>query len=609
MDPNFKKEIVFFHKNIDSLLGLSEFDIRNNILKLFRGLDWNVYNEGLSPLDYEVLQERSIKNGRPDLAFVVNGEKVFYLETKKASVELGNKDVWQAWKYAWNSGLSFSILSNFLKIWLIDCRATPPNGPPEYWKHLIVKEWNLSRYIVDFDDLKSLLGRNNVKKGSLSLLEEQIKPEYSYPMASPLFPLKGVQPVDEHFLSQLDSWRIRIAKNLFSRGIETTRIIELTDKIINFFVFVRFLEDRGLLHDTSLKIILDKSQNKKGTLSKELNSLRSRLDYLYNGTVFKETDSGYHIDEPILVEMVDNLYSPKSPYLFDYISVDLLGTIYERLLGKKIVVEGNAIRYKDEKEAKKAQKEGGVYYTERYITNFMVNQILRYALDEIYPETIFKLKIADITCGSGSFLIAVYKALVFWFENLCQKKTILREKYLDHLQDGTWKLKIDYKIQILENCIYGVDIDPEAVDVTKFSLYLQLLEGESEEEIIAFFNKEKKPVLPILDKNIKCGNSLVDYSIAEEDLFSTEIENIIKPFNLELFFKDVFKSGGFNVIVGNPPYSANLHPLEKNYCKRYLLSKGNFNSANLFIERVDKLTRSDGAWTLIVPKSLELIRK
>jgi methylase of polypeptide subunit release factors len=605
MDLNIKKEINYFIKNPDSLLGLSEFDIRNNILKLFRGLEWNVYNEGLSPFDYEVLQERTIQSGRPDLTFLIGGEKKFYIETKKATVELSSKDVWQAWKYAWNSGLPFSILSNFIYTWLIDCRATPPGEPPKDWKSLIVKSWNFSKYIQDFQEIKDYLGKDAVRKGSLVELESILEESVGTPsgIMGTLFPLKGLQPVDSLFLNQLDLWRIKIAKNLYSRHLDKERIIELTDKIINFVVFVRFLEDRGLLHNISLKSILDKSLDQKGILSRELNALRSQLNLIYNGTVFKE-ENGFSLDEPILTDIIYNLYAPQSPYLFDYISVDILGTIYERFLGKKITADSKTVKYKDEKESKKAQKEGGVYYTERYITNFMVNQILRQVLDPSAPEKMFNLSIADITCGSGSFLISVYRNMIFWFESICSENIKLREEYLERLADGSWKLKIDHKIKLLENCIYGVDIDSEAVDVTKFSLYLQLLEGETEKGIKSFFNRKRRPVLPILDRNIKCGNSLVDYSIAEESLYSDEVEKIIKPFNLKEFFKDVFHEGGFDVIVGNPPYNAKLHELEKKYCQRYALSKGNYNSANLFIERVDVLTKPHGAWTLIVPKSL-----
>lgn len=606
MKPDFKLELRHFISKPDELLPLSEFDIRNNILKFFRGMGWNVYNEGLSPLDYEVLQEKRIKSGRPDLTFQIGGSRKFYIETKRASVEMGAKDIWQAWKYAWNSGLSFSILSNYLKTWLIDCRTTPPNEPPKDWRGLVVREWDLPRYEADFEEIKSLVGKTAVERGSLSALEEKLSEAIQYPagMSPTLFPLRGVQPVDSLFLNQLDLWRIKIAGNFFSRGVKKEKISGLADKVINFMVFVRFLEDRGLLPENTLKRIMEKGLDRKGTLTRELNSLRSRLDSLYNGTVFKEANGEFSIDEPILADIIYNLYSPQSPYEFDYIPVDILGTIYERFLGKRISFDSQGPGYKDETESRLARKEGGVFYTERYITNFMASQILRHGLRPEDPEAIFRMRIADISCGSGSFLITVYRMLLFWFESICSGDERLREKYLERRPGGDWKLKIDYKIAILENCIYGVDIDPEAVDVTKFSLYLQLLEGETEKEITSFFSRERKPILPVLDKNIKCGNSLVDYSIAEQDLYSEEVEKIIKPFNLRGFFKDVFTAGGFDILVGNPPYSAKLHEMEKAFCRGYKLSKGNFNSANLFIERANELVRPGGAWSLIVPKSL-----
>lgn len=606
MRPEFKRELQHLSSHPDDLLRLSEFDIRNNLMKLFHELGWNTFNDGLSPLDYEVLQEASIRNGRPDLTFQLDGSKKFYIETKKATVEMGAKDIWQTWKYAWNSGLPFSVLSNFLKIWLIDCRATPPQEAPKDWRTLVVKEWELPRYQAEFDDLKSWLGKSAVKGGSLSALESMLESAAGAQpaIAATLFPLKGAQPVDLLFLNQLDLWRLKIAGNLYSRNIDTAQITGLTDQVINFVVFVRFLEDRGLLPEETLKEIMTRGIEKKGTLARELNALRSQLNALYNGTVFKETRTGFNIDEPILMDIIHSLYAPQSPYLFDYISVDVLGTIYERFLGKKLLFRGKQVRYRDEKESKQTRKEGGVFYTERYITTFMVNQALRRILDREHPERIFELKMADIACGSGSFLIMVYRTLLFWFENICKERDDLKERYLERLPDGSWKLKIDHKIRLLERCIHGVDIDPEAVDVTKFSLYLQLLESETEKGIREFFNRARKPVLPILDKNIKRGNSLVDYSIAVDALFDERAEEIIQPFDLKEFFSEVFEAGGFDMVVGNPPYSAKLHDLEKRFCRRYDLAKGNFNSANLFIGRVDQLVKPSGAWMLIVPKSL-----
>ncbi|OQC18319.1 MAG: Type IIS restriction enzyme Eco57I [Firmicutes bacterium ADurb.Bin080] len=607
MNPSFKKELNSLIRNPKSLLSLSEFDIRNNILKLFNNLGWNVYNNNLQPFDYEVLQENTIKNGRPDLVFIIGGEKKFYIETKKASIDMAERDVWQTWKYAWNSGLPFSVLSNFTCTYLLDCRSTPPNEPPKRWKDLVIKAWKIERYISDFDDIKSILGRIEVEKGSLSKLEEEIGQGKirTYDDQPTLFPFKGIQQVDELFLRELDIWRFKIAQNLHSRRLKIADIASTTDNILNFFVFVRFLEDRGLLHEETLKQINDNRLEKKGTLTRELKTLKSNLNLIYNGTVFKETEHEFSVDEQILSEIIYNLYSPQSPYQFDYISIDILGTIYERFLSRRITEDAKrGILYSDESDSKKAQKEGGVYYTERYITNFMTNRILRRALDPRKPEDVFNLKIADITCGSGSFLITAYKAIMFWFENICIESSDLREKYLVRLQNGKWKLKLECKIKLLENCIHGVDIDSESVEVTKFSLYLQLLESETEDDIKEFFNKRHIPILPILNNNIQCGNSLVEYDIVEHNLFTNDIQKIINPFNLKESFKEVFDNGGFDIIIGNPPYSAKLQQLEKDYCKRYELAKGNLNSANLFINRVDTLTKQNGQWTLIIPKSL-----
>jgi len=601
-------------KRIDSLLKdkkswtkLSEFDIRDNyIFPLFKYLGWNIENEGLSPFEFEVLREQSIRSGRPDITFRINGLSVFFVETKNIKKYLGDKDVLQAWRYAWTSGHRFTILSNFFQTWLIDCRATPPVNKTKYsLRSQIIFEWQASNLPKKWIQLLSLIGHNAVKKGSLDDLEVALnsKSKKIKGLDLTLFPIQGSFPVDRYFLGQLDQWRLHLVKNIHAscQKWDREQVIEVADQILNLIVFIRVIEDKKLELDLLLKGALERAEKHPNTLLAELNRVRSALDIKYNGTVFKVLPQDLIIDETVLADIITNIYPPNSPYLLDYLPVEILGTIYERFLGSGIEFDKGKIRIS---EQRMGQKESGIYYTERYVTNFMVTQILKPYLENLEPQDILKLRIADISCGSGSFLISVFKNLIFWLEHICQNKDEWREEFLDRNKDGSWKLLLQKKMDILSNCIYGVDIDPEAVNVTRFSLYLQALEGETSKTIRALWNRKQKPILPVLNRNIQCGNSLVRYEIVEEFLPTAQERKSINPFNLEESFNEVFKEGGFSIIVGNPPYNAKLTAREKEYCRRFRFSKGNLNTANLFIERTEELTKNDGDWCLIVPKSL-----
>jgi len=224
-------------------------------------------------------------------------------------------------------------------------------------------------------------------------------------------------------------------------------------------------------------------------------------------------------------------------------------------------------------------------------------------MKNLTPDEILKLRIADIACGSGSFLIAALRFMTLWMAEVCKGRDDWSSKYLERNHSGL-KLTLSAKLLLLSNCIYGVDIDPEAVNVTKFSLYLEVLNDETPERIQRFYSERKRPILPVLDGNIRVGNSLVSVDILKERLFQNIDVDEVKPFDFYRSFPKVFENKGFDLIFGNPPYGATIGPMEKDYLRRYPLSKKNFNTANLFTDRVRNLVNRKGGWCFIVPKSL-----
>ncbi len=242
-----------------------------------------------------------------------------------------------------------------------------------------------------------------------------------------------------------------------------------------------------------------------------------------------------NVDDKVLRDILGSLYYPESPYVFSEIPADILGQVYERFLGKVIrLTAGHQAKVEEKPEVRKA---GGVYYTPTYIVEYIVKNTVGKLLEgepealtaksakdakdsknlgalgglrgskELTPKEVSKLKILDPACGSGTFPIGAYQYLLDWHrdwysENDPGKLAKSKKPPIFQGKDG-WQLTISKKKEILLNNIYGVDIDPQAVEVTKLSLLLKLVENPGQLD----FMEER--ILPDLSANIKCGNSLI----------------------------------------------------------------------------------------------------
>ena len=299
-----------------------------------------------------------------------------------------------------------------------------------------------------------------------------------------------------------------------------------------------------------------------------------------------------------------SLYFPHSPYRFDEIPIELLGTIYEQYLGKKFEKKGKSVDLVDKPEVRKA---GGVFYTPQKIVNTIIsNNLSAFMKGKKYSE-ISNISILDPACGSGSFLISAFgKLMEFHLEYLMKnpKESAQGKFFPDLIQDdrGEWKLSIEKKRNILLNNIFGVDIDSQAIGICVMSLYLKALEGEQR-------LPTKKSLLPTLDNNIQCGNSLVSGTTKDlESLIGEDYHNR-KPFNWEMHFPRIFKNkGGFDIIVMNPPYVKIQKMLEDNINdvkflqEKYQTTKdGSCDIYVAFIEKSLALLNPSGVLGLICP--------
>jgi len=610
MDPEIKKEleelISRFEKNeseyIKSGSSYNETELRSDFLnKFFEILGWDVLNErGLSKPFREVVLEANVSNTgiyqKPDYEFRFNGEKRFYLEAKKPSVDIisSKEAVYQTRRYGWSAGLNISVLSNFKNLSIYETLTVPnENDDTRVAK---VHEFHYKDYINRFEEISSLISKEALKNGSFDR-------NFSIPAGE----RRGKSSFDNYFLSQIESWRLLLANDLVINNpdISIDELNYLIQVFINRIVFLRVCEDRNLEKYGTLKT-LDKNNSVK-----ELLSLFNEADKKYNSGLFdfirdKLTPSVI-ISNSVLIKIVSDLYYPNSPYAFSVIDPKILGDIYEQFLARIVTKnQSNNINLEYKPEVKIAN---GVYTT----PSFIVKEIVKETVSRKIVDTgeILKIKVADIACGSGIFLLEAYDNLLASYLDNCIKQNNKSDLRIDDYGDSY--LRIEAKREILQKQIYGVDIDEQAVEVTKFSLLLKLLEDVSLPEINSLVEKKEK-VLPSLEKNILCGNSIVDASYLSYRS-SSEIDksenNLVRPFVWRQSFPFVFSNGGFDVIVGNPPYTKIQHmvqysPKEVEYYKSefspYLSAHANnFDKYHLFFERGVALLAKDGYLGYIIP--------
>jgi adenine-specific DNA-methyltransferase len=224
-----------------------------------------------------------------------------------------------------------------------------------------------------------------------------------------------------------------------------------------------------------------------------------------------------------------------------------------------------------------------------------------------------RLKILDPACGSGSFLLAAYQALIDWHINYYGDRRRLTSRdrnaaYID--EEGRVRLTAHLKRSILVKNLFGVDIDPQAVEVTCFSLSLKALEDTRRNELAEERSLFRETILPDLGSNIKCGNSLVDHDLREGEQADFLLDGVLlgrlKPFDWRDVFSDVVDAGGFDAVIGNPPYRKERESKEliadlrlSRFGDRYYEGKMDF--WYYFLHRAIDLVRDHGYISFIVP--------
>jgi len=514
----------------------------------FEALGWDVSNKsGYAEQYREVVREDKIKIQKktkaPDYCFRIGGNRKFFVEAKKPQIDIKSdyNPAYQLRRYAYTSNLPLSILTDFEEFAIYDTRIKPNVNDKSDNARIFYCTYK--EYFNNFDFIYNTFSKEGILKGSFDRYIGSNKNK------------KGTSEVDKEFLKLIDDWREKIAKNIAKKNynLDIDDINFAVQKIIDRIIFLRIAEDRGIEKYGQLQDLLNKQY-----IYSELLNLFYASEKKYDSGLFdfKKEDKitpNILIDNDILNYIIKPIYYPDSPYEFSVLDVEILGNIYEQFLDKTIrLTPYRQVKIEYKPDVKKA---GGVYYTPSYIVDYIVSNTIGELINNKIPEDVNNLKILDPACGSGSFLLGAYDFLLnyhltYYLEN---KDFAIKTNKIYEKGNNDYSLTFDEKKKILLNNIYGVDIDSGAIEVTKLSLILKLLENETQDLI----KNLKNHILPDLSNNIKCGNSLIDTSVLSSQTLSIfDPDNLkhLNPMNWEDAFPEIIKNGGFDVIIGNPPY-------------------------------------------------------
>jgi len=531
------------------------------IMPLFQALGWDVYSRE------EVAEEVKAASGRVDYVFKLHGVSQFYLEAKALRAELTKLEyVKQAITYAYNRGITWAVLTDFEGLQVYNAQTG----------RLFI---NLSydNYLKDFDDLW-LLSKESLESNALNEKAEKY---------GALPPRLGIE---QRLYNQLRQWREDLFTQLYhyNPNLSFNQVDEIIQRLFNRLIFIRTCEDRRIEDRVLLGAVHEwRSKGRQGELIETLRRIFRDFNGYYDSDLFEIhlTDQVF-IESTIIEGIINGLYEipgGMASYDFSLIDADVLGAVYEQYLGHVATVAkqrakeaqirmdlGYPVEPTFELTAKKERrKEHGIYYTPRFITNYIVKETVGRFLEERSYNEILNMKILDPACGSGSFLIRAYDELLNYHAYRRGKSVSELDQY--------------ERLPILTRNVFGVDLDIQAVEIARLNLLLRSL--------------AKRETLPGLADNIRQGNSLISGTEEELRKYFGDNWREKRSFNWEQQFKDIVADGGFDAVIGNPPY-VRIQTLPRDeaayYREQYRAAFGSFDIYVLFLERAIKLLKPGG---------------
>ena len=549
----------------------NEENTKNRLIQpLFEALGWDFLGD-------EVTAEHAAARGRVDFAFRVNGVSRFYLEAKPLRADLSSDPEWvrQAVGYAYGKGIPWVVLTNFKEIW-----GFTGDGERRFLS------LNANDFAASVGRLW-LLSKESVVSGQL---ERELAMEGAIPPSI---------PIEQRLFGQLRDWREDLFNeiNQYNRSLSLATVDETIQRLFNRLIFIRTAEDRDI---EERKLLAALRQYRDGNLQSLLDEVRSIFEYYdqyYDSELFAphlldNTSNQIYIEDPTFGDIIQGLYEvPGGLVTYDFaaIDADILGAVYEQYLGhvtQMVRRRAGEIQLRMELGSTEQQaweeiaqviarpsgrRKQGIYYTPKWVTDYIVGETVgKFAKENSEtPESIHEVKILDMSSGSGSFLIRAYDELLRW--------------HSERFGRSEDEIGPQERTAILRSNIYGVDLDPQAVEVARLNLMLRAL--------------ARRENLPSLADNLKTGNSLISDCGDELEGFFGEDWEAKRPFDWEREFEQVMADGGFDFIIGNPPYVQiqGRDKVESDYFrKKYDSPFGSFDLYVLFLEKALRLLKPGG---------------
>jgi hypothetical protein len=473
----------YFSTNRQAFLapGVNEAHIRQSLIDpLFEALGWDVRNKAMTAPQYrEVIPEDSLDveghQKAPDYTFRVGTLRKFYAEAKKCGVNISadSGPAFQLRRYGFSGKLALSILTNFEELGVYDCTLRP--YPSERASHARIQYFRFDEYPDRWRELWDVFSREAVWSGAFD--------QYAASKRK-----RGTSEVDAEFLKDMEGWRLALAGNIALRNKDLSssddpddlnNAVQLT---IDRVVFLRMAEDRGLEPYAQLLKLCERPD----IYLRFMRDLCRRADEKYNSGLFHfQKESGVSedpdrittklaVDDRVFKPILESLYFEHgSPYHFGVLPVEILGTVYERFLGKVIrLTAGHQAKIEGKPEVRKA---GGVYYTPAYIVEYIVKHTVAQQIEGRSPGQLAgdkkkpTFRVLDMACGSGSFLLGAYRCLLDYCLNwyIEDKPENFKKAVYKDPRNGQWRLTIEEKKRILTTHIFGVDIDLQALSAAE----------------------------------------------------------------------------------------------------------------------------------------------
>jgi hypothetical protein len=599
--------------------GIKEAHIRQMLIDpFFEALGWDVRSAAMVAPQYrEVIPEDSLdvegQQKAPDYTFRVGTLPKFYAEAKKCGVNIGADpgSAYQLRRYGWSAKVALSVLTDFEELGVYDCTLRP--HPADKASRARIQYFRFEEYPDRWRELWDVFSREAVWSGAFD--------QYAASKRK-----RGTSEVDVEFLKEIEGWRDTLARNiaLRNKGLSSDDLNAAVQTTIDRVVFLRMAEDRGLEPCEQLLKLCERAE----IYPRFMRDLCRRADEKYNSGLFHfQKESGVSedpdritpkltVDDKVFKPILQCLYfAHGSPYHFGVLPVEILGTVYERFLGKVIrLTAGHQAKVEEKPEVRKA---GGVYYTPAYVVAYIVKHTVGRQIEGRSPAQLAggkdkpPFRVLDMACGSGSFLLGAYQCLLDhclkWY--IEHKPEAFNKAVYQDPRNGHWRLTIGEKKRILTTHVFGVDIDHQAVEVTKLSLLLKVLEGETDQSVSQQQRLFHDRALPNLADNIKCGNSLIGPNYFTGKLIPDPEElKRVNPFDWKVAFPEAMKAGGFDCVIGNPPY-VRIHNLVDFYPGEVRFIQTNYETAQFgkvdiyvaFVEKGVQLLNKSGRLGFIVP--------